>query len=376
MEQKRAKVEEMRKMGMKVKKAGSDIPFGVRAIQGGVEVDGIWIARKTERAIGQTAEKGPESSVTTNAVESELSNSGKKVKERPQDHRISDATSQLGQFPSASASDMGPTSGRNSRMESLGSSPPLTPGQAQYMKGKGLHSQRLGVNEAALRKLDGRSPAATQTTFDQYQPVMGPTSAPHAPARRSTPIEPTRARPGLHDSSGDSVSSSVPDHRASAPLSAGHDVRASYVPQSQSTQDRRTDRRVRALSTDNEIMETSTSSVHQSIGQSTAYSSFGSASPNRSPQLSPSGSVIMPSPVFKPKQVNELRSSLRANQYASHQSGSGDVDIERGVMDDEGQVIDTSRFTRQTRRSQKPVNRPGEAGRQRTVGPENMTDVA
>ncbi|KAK4201257.1 hypothetical protein QBC40DRAFT_61833 [Triangularia verruculosa] len=43
-EEKRLRVEEMRRSGLSVKRT-NDIPFGVRAIQGGVEVDGIWISR-------------------------------------------------------------------------------------------------------------------------------------------------------------------------------------------------------------------------------------------------------------------------------------------------------------------------------------------
>ncbi|KAK0737642.1 hypothetical protein B0T21DRAFT_347996 [Apiosordaria backusii] len=43
-EEKRLRVEEMRRSGLSMKRT-NDIPFGVRAIQGGVEVDGIWISR-------------------------------------------------------------------------------------------------------------------------------------------------------------------------------------------------------------------------------------------------------------------------------------------------------------------------------------------
>src|SRR5690348_13036331 len=43
-EEKRARVEEIRKTGLPMKR-GNQVPFGVRAIQSGVEVDGIWISR-------------------------------------------------------------------------------------------------------------------------------------------------------------------------------------------------------------------------------------------------------------------------------------------------------------------------------------------
>ncbi|KAK4131913.1 hypothetical protein BT67DRAFT_436019 [Trichocladium antarcticum] len=42
--EKRARVEEMRKTGLPIKRANG-VPFGVRAIQSGVEVAGIWISR-------------------------------------------------------------------------------------------------------------------------------------------------------------------------------------------------------------------------------------------------------------------------------------------------------------------------------------------
>jgi len=43
-EEKRARVEEMRRTGLPLKRT-NEIPFGVRALQRGVEVDGIWISR-------------------------------------------------------------------------------------------------------------------------------------------------------------------------------------------------------------------------------------------------------------------------------------------------------------------------------------------
>jgi hypothetical protein len=45
-EEKRSRNTQVRRTGVSSKK-GAEIPFGVRAIQGGVEVDGIWISRPT-----------------------------------------------------------------------------------------------------------------------------------------------------------------------------------------------------------------------------------------------------------------------------------------------------------------------------------------
>ncbi|CAP64967.1 uncharacterized protein PODANS_1_13580 [Podospora anserina S mat+] len=53
-EEKRLRVEEMRRSGLGMKRT-NDIPFGVRAIQGGVEVDGIWISRPASQDDPATA---------------------------------------------------------------------------------------------------------------------------------------------------------------------------------------------------------------------------------------------------------------------------------------------------------------------------------
>ncbi|KAK4192673.1 hypothetical protein QBC35DRAFT_469538 [Podospora australis] len=56
-EEKRARLEEMRRTGIPAKRA-NHIPFGIRAIEGGVEVDGIWISRPASSS-GTAAEKIP-----------------------------------------------------------------------------------------------------------------------------------------------------------------------------------------------------------------------------------------------------------------------------------------------------------------------------
>jgi hypothetical protein len=64
-EEKRHRIKEMQKTGLSLKK-GMEIPFGVRAIQGGVEVDGIWISRPTTPAtpITPTSASKPGSTTT------------------------------------------------------------------------------------------------------------------------------------------------------------------------------------------------------------------------------------------------------------------------------------------------------------------------
>ncbi|KAK4226922.1 hypothetical protein QBC38DRAFT_211504 [Podospora fimiseda] len=67
-EEKRHRLEEMRRTGLPIKRA-NEIPFGVRAIQKGVEVDGIWISRPTSY-LGEK-EKLVSSSTTTTLLDSE-----------------------------------------------------------------------------------------------------------------------------------------------------------------------------------------------------------------------------------------------------------------------------------------------------------------
>ncbi|KIH89621.1 hypothetical protein SPBR_07267 [Sporothrix brasiliensis 5110] len=70
-EEKRARLTEMRKVGMsssptarsaaaaRKQRTNSDIPFGIRAIQTGVEVDGIWISRPTTPSRSSSKTKAP-----------------------------------------------------------------------------------------------------------------------------------------------------------------------------------------------------------------------------------------------------------------------------------------------------------------------------
>jgi hypothetical protein len=46
-EEKRARIQELRKSGIIVESKGNDIPFGVRALESGMEIDGIWVSRST-----------------------------------------------------------------------------------------------------------------------------------------------------------------------------------------------------------------------------------------------------------------------------------------------------------------------------------------
>jgi hypothetical protein len=356
----------MRKVGMKVKKRGSDIPFGVRAIQSGVEVDGIWIARAGEQSSETANGKPAEPSSTASATESEPSTLGKRAKLAPDEDQGSKPNTRVGASHGLSRLLLSARHEQSSGPHDLGSNqtPPLTPSQARFAKERAPPlPQRIGVNEAALRRLDGRSPAATQTVFDPDQHTSARAPVSYSPVRRSTPSD--LGRPDLvpGESPAASVTSSSSEQRASLPISSGHNSKASQSTLSQFGYEKMKPRRTR-LQLSEEETEASASSQQRVVGQPVAQSSYDGADINRSPLLSPPASVLLPSPVLEPKHLNELRSHPQVNQSTLDQPNGSEVDLERGIMDGEGQIIDTSRFTRQTRRSQKQLARPGEAGRQ------------
>ncbi|KAI0542890.1 hypothetical protein GGR58DRAFT_1162 [Xylaria digitata] len=72
-EEKRARQMELRKSGLPARRR-ADIPFGVRAIQSGIEVEGIWISRPVTPIETQTSSKA---SSTTLDIDSELRPEGK-----------------------------------------------------------------------------------------------------------------------------------------------------------------------------------------------------------------------------------------------------------------------------------------------------------
>jgi len=67
-EEKRARQQEMQSTGLPLPRK-LDIPFGVRAIQSGIEVDGIWISRPNTPADSDTASKAPSREVDSKGKE-------------------------------------------------------------------------------------------------------------------------------------------------------------------------------------------------------------------------------------------------------------------------------------------------------------------
>ncbi|KAK0633398.1 hypothetical protein B0T14DRAFT_417389 [Immersiella caudata] len=74
-EEKKARVEEMRRTGLPLKRT-NEIPFGVRALQRGVEVDGIWVSRPVSPNGTATTRKSnvrPEDTISTDGGQTPLS---------------------------------------------------------------------------------------------------------------------------------------------------------------------------------------------------------------------------------------------------------------------------------------------------------------
>ncbi|KAK2073559.1 hypothetical protein P8C59_007837 [Phyllachora maydis] len=77
-EEKRARLAETRKAGLTVKQQrGHEIPFGVRAIQSGVQVEGIWISRPPSPNADDTTKLASSASLVT--LDSDSTKKGKQV---------------------------------------------------------------------------------------------------------------------------------------------------------------------------------------------------------------------------------------------------------------------------------------------------------
>ncbi|KAK3362905.1 hypothetical protein B0T25DRAFT_23052 [Lasiosphaeria hispida] len=170
-EEKRARTEEMRRTGLPLKRT-NEIPFGVRAIQNGVEVDGIWISRPTSQHETTATEQA--ASVTIVNIDPEKMISGEKtilvstVNLEPAPPKNSPPSGSIFQR----LSDTGVVDGGG-----LSPDPPIS----KFMsKAKRKSHRGTGVlNEDTLRRLEGQS--QQNQAYDTYMP----TSAPRNPRQTS-----------------------------------------------------------------------------------------------------------------------------------------------------------------------------------------------
>jgi hypothetical protein len=165
-EEKRARVEEMRKTGLPIRRA-NPVPFGVRAIQSGVEVDGIWISRPA--SLNELGEKLASSTTLTGRD----SDSHKKGRDYSGDEKsVIVTTTSLDrpgpkQSPSA-ASIFQKLTDTDSVESGQSSAPPVS----QFAYKAKRHSSRHPtgtLNEDTLRRLEGRSP--TKPHYETYVPT-------------------------------------------------------------------------------------------------------------------------------------------------------------------------------------------------------------
>lgn len=160
-EEKKARVEEMRRTGIPPKRA-NDIPFGIRAIQSGVEVVGIWISRPDSPShpapskaadpsitiINLDSEKGTESSDELKILPVTTTNNNTKNPPTPNPQPANDGTTQLAPTP-----------------------PRSTPRQ----HGGGTNM----LSEDTLRKLEGQSRQQQQQPYVRMSAPVPPPSHSH-----------------------------------------------------------------------------------------------------------------------------------------------------------------------------------------------------
>jgi len=160
-EEKRARVREMRSTGLAPAKRANDIPFGVRAIQSGIEVDGIWISRPATPNDAPATK--PASLVTLVGLDSDSQRKGKGIAEDPK-HLLVPAVNDV------DSTETTPTGTPSvSRISS----------QLKIQPARGPHV----LNEDSLRRLEGQS-QPTRAVFETYIPRNAPRD-PRRPAQRS-----------------------------------------------------------------------------------------------------------------------------------------------------------------------------------------------
>jgi hypothetical protein len=169
-EEKRARVEEIRKTGLPMKR-GNQVPFGVRAIQSGVEVDGIWISRPA--SLNELGEK-----LGSSTTLGRDSDSQKKRQDYSEDEKsVLVNTTNLDrsgpkQSPST-ASIFQKLTDTDSTESTHSAAPPVS--QFAHSKPRRQSSRPTAsgtLNEDTLRRLEGHSPS--QPPYGTYVPTSPP----------------------------------------------------------------------------------------------------------------------------------------------------------------------------------------------------------
>lgn len=206
--EKRARIEEMRKTGLPIKRANT-VPFGVRAIQSGVEVDGIWISRP--ESIHELGEKLVSSSTTLGGGrDSDSQKRGQDFSEDEKSVRVT--TTYLGHRQSPSAASIFQKLTDTDSIDSSNTAVPPVSQFASYTRTKRRSSRSPAgaLNEDTLRRLEGRASPPARNYYDTYMPTNTvktlSTSSPSPHHRPHNPRRPSE-RSSVASSSADSIDS-------------------------------------------------------------------------------------------------------------------------------------------------------------------------
>jgi hypothetical protein len=278
----------MRKAGVPVKR-GCDIPFGIRAIQSGIEVDGIWISQPVSPSLKSSNKLAS----TTTLVALDASDPSKKGKHLSDDMKsvsISTADSRPLRRHSPSSGTMFQ---RLNDADSVHSSQSIGPHGSQFAAPKPRHPRLAGaLNEDALRRLEGHG--VGRSSVETYIPTSTFTRNPRRPSQRSLGSS----------SSGESVDS-LPRSGRSASQMSYQSSRASRLYYTRNAYEARHDHHP----------ERETRDPFETPGSHTPISPIvrpGSHSPN-SPVF-PSYDIANPEPTFGPGDVHVNRTTRRVNQ--------------------------------------------------------------
>ena len=172
-EEKKQRLEEMRRTGISVKRA-NEVPFGIRAIQGGVEVSGIWISRPVS-PIEATASKTGQSFDLDPTKSAEYQDDTKSV-------LVSSANP--GQAPPKHSHSRGSVIPKTTDVDSVDSS--RSTGPRSQFASQPMRSGHRGngvLNEDTLRRLEGQAPL--KPVYDTYIPTPPPRDH-RQPSQRSS----------------------------------------------------------------------------------------------------------------------------------------------------------------------------------------------
>lgn len=299
-EEKRARYTELRRSGLHVKR-GNDIPFGVRAIQSGVEVDGIWISRPATPNEVAAAKLASLTTLETTDVDSQ-----RRAKYAPSEELkgVQVTTANLERTSAKHSPSDGSIFQRLTDAESFESTPAGTPPVSKFASQhkKTSHKGPDVLNEDTLRRLEGQA-AQSKPAYDTYIPVSAPRNQSRRPSQRSSASssgesmdsQPTRS---IRSASGRSYASSR-SSRLYMARSNMHENRPGYAAVSQTWAGERDSR-------DREPYDGS-ARILGGLTTSSRNDGRGSLPVSHEPALVP------PDPTFGPGDLHVNRSTRRVN---------------------------------------------------------------